>query len=61
MFLPGARSLPASGADLFDAVVIEVQEDACRVSKGVALEGASSEQAALAFNAVDMTLGGASP
>jgi glycosyltransferase involved in cell wall biosynthesis len=55
VLLPGARSLPAKRADLFDAVVTEVQKREPAL-KGVALEGFSREEAALAFNAVDVTL-----
>jgi glycosyltransferase involved in cell wall biosynthesis len=55
VLLPGARSLPAKRADLFDAVVTEVQKGVPTL-KAVALEGFSREQAALVFNAVDVTL-----
>jgi len=55
VLLPGARSLRGKRADLFDAVVTEVQKREPTL-KGVALEGFSREQAALAFNAVDVTL-----
>ena len=55
VLLPGSRSLRGKRADLFDAVVTEVQKREPAL-KGVALEGYSREQAALAFNAVDVTL-----
>ena len=54
VFLPGSRSLRGKRADLFDAVVTEVRS-ACPLSRGW-LSRALREQAALAFNAVDVTL-----
>jgi glycosyltransferase involved in cell wall biosynthesis len=55
VLLPGARSIRAKRADLFDAVVADVRKGVPAL-KGVALEGFSREQAALVFNAVDVTL-----
>jgi glycosyltransferase involved in cell wall biosynthesis len=55
VLLPGSRSNPTKGADLFDEVVTELQKVVPGV-EGVALEGFSREQTALVMNAVDVTL-----
>jgi teichuronic acid biosynthesis glycosyltransferase TuaC len=55
VLLPGSRSLLAKRADLFDAVLAEVQKVEPDLS-GVALAGFSREQVALVLNAVDVVL-----
>jgi glycosyltransferase involved in cell wall biosynthesis len=55
VLLPGNRSLPAKRTDLFDAVVNDVRKSVLAL-RPVALEGFSRQQAALVFNAVDVTL-----
>ena len=53
--LPGARSVAAKGAALFDAVVSEAQSVVAGL-RPVSLEGFSRQEAALVFNAADVTV-----
>ena len=55
ILLPGARSNPDKGADLFDATIDEVRKHVPHVTS-VSLEGFSREQVADVMNAVDVTL-----
>jgi glycosyltransferase involved in cell wall biosynthesis len=55
ILLPGSRSASTKRVDVFDAVVTEVRQ-AVPAVRTVALEGFGRKQAALVFNAVDVTL-----
>jgi glycosyltransferase involved in cell wall biosynthesis len=55
VLLPGARSIPVKGADLFDRVIEIVRRSLPNV-RGVSLEGYSREACVNVMNAVDVVL-----